>query len=164
MFCSGCGQALPLGQGICPQCGRTVAAPAMPGMEFHLAGYAGKVRTLGILWIVYSGLSLILGTAALTFAHTVFSHHFGPWGGQWPHEPIFFWPFLMHFVWIILVFRSGLGMIAGWGLLERTEWGRILAIVVAFLNIVRLPFGTALGIWTLVVLLGCRNSALYDRI
>jgi hypothetical protein len=48
--------------------------------------------------------------------------------------------------------------------MERSEWGRIVAIVAAFLSILKFPFGTALGIWTLVMLLGYRNTTLYDQL
>jgi len=46
-----------------------------------------------------------------------------------------------------------LGVIAGWGLLDRQSWARLLAIVIAFLSLLHFPFGTAIGIYTLWVLL-----------
>ena len=46
-----------------------------------------------------------------------------------------------------------LGIIAGWGLLERRPWSRMLAVVLACLALLNLPLGTALGIYTLWVLL-----------
>ena len=55
-------------------------------------------------------------------------------------------------------------MIVAWGLHERTQWGRIFAIVIAFLSLLKFPFGTALGIWTLVLLLGYRNATLYRQL
>jgi hypothetical protein len=64
----------------------------------------------------------------------------------------------------VIVIRAGLALVAGWGLMERSEWGRIVAIVAAFLSILKFPFGTALGIWTLVMLLGYRNTTLYDQL
>jgi hypothetical protein len=48
--------------------------------------------------------------------------------------------------------------------MERTDWGRIVAIVAAFLILLKFPFGTALGIWTLVTLLGYRNTTLYQQL
>jgi hypothetical protein len=45
------------------------------------------------------------------------------------------------------------GILAGVGLLRRREWGRILALVVGFISIIDIPFGTALGIYTIWVLL-----------
>jgi len=59
---------------------------------------------------------------------------------------------------------SLLAVVAGWGLLERAQWGRVLAIIAGILALIRFPLGTALGIATLVILLGSRNSALYEQI
>ncbi|NPV07764.1 MAG: hypothetical protein HPY83_07345 [Anaerolineae bacterium] len=45
------------------------------------------------------------------------------------------------------------GIAAGWGLLARQGWARILAIVVAGLGLFNFPVGTAIGVYTLWVLL-----------
>ncbi len=165
MFCSGCGHALAGGQPACPQCGRPVApiAPPIPGFEYQLAGYSNKVKTLGILWLVYAGLSTVLGIAAVSFAKAFFAGGFGPWA-HGPMPAPFFFPAAMHFIWLALVVRGILAAAAGWGLLERAPWGRILAIVAAVVCLVKIPFGTALGIATLVILLGYRNSVLYEQL
>lgn len=169
MFCNHCGFAMPAGQPVCPQCHQSVPplVPPVPGFEFQLAGYAGKVRTLGILWIVYACLSFALGIAALTFAKALlaghFGSHFGPWAnGDMPQVWVF--PMALQFAWIMLAGRAVLYAVAGWGLMERAPWGRILAIVAAFLTLIKFPLGTALGIFTLVVLLGYRNSSLYEQL
>jgi len=168
MFCSGCGHQLETGQPVCPQCGRPVApaAPPVPGFEFQLASYSSKVKTLGVLWLVYSGLSLILGFAAMSFAKAFIAGGFGTWfhGQMDQMPPAWIIPAAFHFAWLILALRSVLSVIAGWGLLEHTQWGKVMAIVVAILSLLKFPFGTALGIATLVILLGYRNSALYDRL
>ena len=170
MFCSGCGQAIAPGQGLCPQCGRPVAAPvpAVPGFQFQLESYAGKVKALGIFWFIYAAFSLALGLAGLAFANAFLSGHFGPWmNGPWgrgPMPPWIFGPAILRFAWVVIVVRSGLALVAGWGLMERSQWGRIVAIVAAFLSMLKFPIGTALGIWTLVVLLGYRNTTLYDQL
>jgi hypothetical protein len=70
----------------------------------------------------------------------------------------------LRFAWLFVVVRAGLALAAGWGLMERTQWGRIVAIVAAFLSLLKFPFGTALGIWTLVVFLGYRNKTLYEQV
>jgi hypothetical protein len=170
MYCSACGQALAPGQAVCPQCGRPVAAavPPVPGFEFQLASYAGKVKALAIVWFVYAGFSVLRGAVGLAFARAFLSSHFGNWGhGPWGDNFVFpdwFGPALLHFVWVALLVRVCLALVAGWGLLERAQWGRIVAIVAAILSLLKFPFGTALGIWTLVVLLGYRNTTLYDRL
>jgi hypothetical protein len=137
-------------------------------MEFQLQNYAGKVRALGIVWLIYAAVALVAGIAALAFANAFFSGHFGPWmGGPWGRgslPPMWFGPVILRFAWVLLLVRAGLAAVAGWGLLEHTQWGRIVAIVAAILSMLKFPFGTAMGIWTLVMLLGYRNSTLYDQL
>ncbi|MGO8758697.1 MAG: hypothetical protein ACLQG3_11290 [Terracidiphilus sp.] len=169
MFCSGCGETLEAGQQACPKCNRPVAPavpvpPPVPNLEFEVAQYAGKIRVLGILWLVYAGLSLIAGIAAMTFLRAMFSGGFGPW----PHgsgPQLWFLPALIHFAWVFMVGRSILAVAAGWGLLERAQWGRIVAIVAAVLNLFHFfPFGLAMGIATLVLIIGSRNWFLYENL
>ncbi|NLT42538.1 MAG: hypothetical protein GXX93_07675 [Anaerolineae bacterium] len=45
------------------------------------------------------------------------------------------------------------GIIAGWGLLERRNWARILAIVFAGLNALNFPVGTLIAVYVIWVLL-----------
>jgi hypothetical protein len=170
MFCSGCGQPLMPGQPVCTQCGRPLApVPPIPNLGFQLQNYSGRIRALSIVWFVYGGLSLALGFVGLAFANSILNGGFGPWAREpWAHGPWggpgFFGPAFIHFAWAILVVRAALALIAGWGLMERTQWGRVVAIVAAFLSLIRIPIGTALGIWTLVTLLGYRNTTLYDQL
>ena len=44
------------------------------------------------------------------------------------------------------------GLLAGYGLLKRRSWARVLAIVVGIISLVNFPIGTAIGIYTLWVL------------
>jgi hypothetical protein len=46
----------------------------------------------------------------------------------------------------------------------RKPWGRILAIVIAILALIHIPFGTAMGIYTLWVLAPSASGAEYDAI
>jgi hypothetical protein len=170
MFCSGCGLPVTPGMSFCPQCSRPVAAPipTMPGMEFQIQNYAGKVRSLGVVWFIYAGWSLLSGILGLAFAQAFFAGRFGffahgpfvngPWGNP------FFGHFMLHSIWAFLIVRSALALAAGWGLMERTEWGRPVALVAAFFSILKFPFGTAIAIWTFVVLMGYRNSTLYNQL
>ena len=57
-----------------------------------------------------------------------------------------------------------LTFVAGWGLYKREPWGRTFALVMAFLNLLSVPFGTALGIYTLVVLLPGESDAEWKAI
>jgi hypothetical protein len=142
-------------------------------MQFELANYSAKVKTLSVVWFIYAGYSVLVGVARLTFAHAFLSNHFGPWAhGPWANgtgpdgsaPPLWLGQANFHFVWVTLLVRSALALITAWGLHERTQWGRIVAIVVAILSLIKFPFGTALGIWTLVVLIGYRNTTLYEQL
>ena len=54
------------------------------------------------------------------------------------------------------------GILAGWGLLRYRPWARLLAIVLAVLNIVNVPLGTILSVYTLWVLLQDETSRLFE--
>ena len=169
MFCSGCGFNLAQGQLVCPQCGRPIAPPVppIPNLQMQVATYANRIRALSIVWLVYGGLALLVGFIGMAFASAYFHGSLGPWlhspwsQGEW--GPEFLGPQIFHFIWILLMVRVGLALIAGWGLMQRAPWGRVVAIVAAFLSLLKFPFGTALGIWTLVTLMGYRNATLYDQ-
>ena len=165
MYCSACGHALAAGQPVCPQCGRPVAVvpPPMPGFQFEVAAYASKMRALSTVWFIYGGLSIVLGVIGLAFADAFFHGRFNYWT-HGPFPPFWFGPAVLHLAWTMLVMRAGLALMAGWGLMERASWGRIVAIIAAVVNLIKFPFGTALGIWTLVMLVGYRNATLYDQL
>lgn len=164
MFCSACGQGLVAGQTMCSRCGRPVTViPPYAGVQLELDSYAGRVKALAIVWFIYGGLALATGFAGLAFADAFLSGRFH-YFMHGPLPPFWMGPAILHFAWIFIVARSALALVAGWGLLQRTAWGRIVAIVAAFLSILKIPFGTALAIWTLVTLLGYRNTALYEQL
>ena len=64
---------------------------------------------------------------------------------------------------ILVLAKSAAGFIAGWGLLQRLPWARILTIVLAFLALFNIPFGTALGIYSLWVLLPAGAGEEYEE-
>ena len=57
-----------------------------------------------------------------------------------------------------------LGIVTGWGLLERQSWARMLAIVLGCVSLFEMPLGTALGVYTLWVLLPAQSEQEYRRI
>jgi len=52
----------------------------------------------------------------------------------------------------VLLAFIGLSVAAAVGLLSRKEWGRITAIVHAVVSLIRIPFGTVIGILVLIYL------------
>jgi hypothetical protein len=97
-----------------------------------------------------SAFHLLPGLAVLS----MFGHGPSVW---WSGRPEFVLGFVRVFG---IVFLAGgvLGIVAGWGLLDRQPWSRWLALVLGFVNLIHIPFGTALGIYTLWVLLPAQSE------
>ena len=57
-----------------------------------------------------------------------------------------------------------LHLVLAWGLFEREPWARFLGLALGFLALLRFPFGTALGIYTLWVLLPETSGKEYERL
>ncbi len=53
-------------------------------------------------------------------------------------------------------------IIGGWGLLNFRPWARILVIVLSVLHLFNFPFGTALGVYGLWVLLGDQGRRIFQ--
>jgi hypothetical protein len=143
-------------------------APA-PESWLPLARIERQLNALAVGWFIYAALAGVSMLIGLTFAHAFMSGHmgvFGPWSGRGhrffngPMMPLF----LMRFAWVTLSLRVGLALLAGFGLMQKTYWGRWVAIVAGILAILHFPFGTAMGIWTLVVLLKAPNAAGYEAL
>lgn len=64
---------------------------------------------------------------------------------------------ILHFIAIVVFARAILSLAVGFALLTRQPWGRIFAIVIAVLTLLKPILGTILAIYTLWVLL--ENSA-----
>jgi hypothetical protein len=146
MFCDSCGATLQPGQAYCTRCGKQVVGPVVAGS----GRVARHAHLLGILWIAYSALSLIGGVVLMIVSHTIF----GPFGlPNMPHggPPLFVRP-LLSAIAVVLLCKAGLGIAAGLGLLQKQDWARVLTIVLGVISLINLPFGTALGIYTLWVL------------
>jgi hypothetical protein len=62
---------------------------------------------------------------------------------------------------ILLLCVSLPGVFAGWGLLSFRPWARILAIVLAIINLFNIPVGTLMGIYALWVLLNKETERLF---
>ncbi len=62
----------------------------------------------------------------------------------------------------ILLITSLPGIIGGIGLLNMKPWARILVLVLGFINLPGIPFGTALGIYTIWVLFKDETALLFE--
>lgn len=54
-------------------------------------------------------------------------------------------------------------IIAGWGILKMKSWGRILGIVIAILDLLAFPIGTAIGIYSLWVLMNEETEHIFKQ-
>ena len=52
-------------------------------------------------------------------------------------------------------------ILAGYGLLNYKGWARILAMILAILNLILFPIGTAIGIYTLIIMFNKETVALF---
>lgn len=124
---------------------------------------ATHVKTLGILHIVFGALGVLLGLILFIFfgGLAAFVGMSNP-----SDEAVFAIPILGgigSLVFIVLLVLSLPGLIVGIGLLQFKSWARILGIIVSALHLFNVPFGTALGIYGLWVLLSGETERLFRR-
>jgi hypothetical protein len=159
MFCDQCGTQLQAGAPRCGRCGKTVLGL----VELQRNRVREHVRLVGILWMAYSALYVIAGVVVLVLAQTILGGTFHFRGGPSPEVTVWLHPLFTFFGWLILALAAT-GFFTGWGLLQREAWARPVALVVAFLALLRIPLGTALGIYTLWVLLPSRSDDEYKAL
>lgn len=102
------------------------------------------VRALGIAHIIYSCLLLIPAAIVFGVLTTVGVLVEDPDASQ-------ILPLVGTGVGIFLLILAVPGLLAGYGVLTRRNWGIPVALVVGLLNILCFPFGTALGGYSLWV-------------
>ena len=155
MFCNSCGANITPGHRYCPMCSKPVEGVVSFPSERRVANH---LTLLGSLWIAYSVLSLFGASVIFVLNRTLFAAlsargEFGPPGG-------FLRPLFAVIGTLILV-KGAFSLIAGIGLLTRQRWARILALVMGCISLLNIPFGTAIGIYTIWVLLGENAEAEY---
>ena len=159
MFCDGCGATLQAGAAFCNRCGRAISGPTSVAQVLTRPGRVQRhSHLLGILWLAESALHALAGLALVVVANTIFIR-----GGPAGDAPAFLHP-LLSIIGIAVLAKSALGFFAGWGLMEREPWARVLALVLGFVSLFNPPFGTALGIYTLWVLLPQPSQAEYEQL
>lgn len=160
MACASCGCDLAAGAQFCVRCGQRTAQPepqgwgpvmanasAMPGIPLSFGRETRleqHVQTLGAAWCIFGAWRLV--------AMTALTRNLGDYGMMGHHVHM-----LVSDVVFTTFFFSALALVAGIGLLTRKSWARGLALFLGFLCLVKLPVGTALGIYTFWVL-GSRGA------
>lgn len=171
MVCQSCGN--PVEGAFCSKCGAPVPAPPPPvygaPQPILIAPRVQRnVQTLGILWCAYGAYRAASGILAALILMGISMPGF--LGGFGSPRDIPFMPFasllssLAVFIVVLTSIGAVLDIVVGCSLLTRKPWGRILAIVIAILALIHIPFGTAMGIYTLWVLAPSASGAEYDAI
>ena len=109
------------------------------------------VKILGWLWIANGVLSICMAISGLVIFN---------WPGVIPNAS----DSLLVSVGSLCFFLPGIiaYALAGYGLLNYKGWARILVIILAILNLILIPIGTALGIYTLVIMFNDETKALFN--
>ncbi len=148
MFCDRCGTQQSESATFCSKCGKSLGTtPLMP----RQGRIAGHVRLLGILWLAISALRLIPGLFLVALSSS----------NRFSAGVPFFVPSVMSVIGLVFLITAGVGIVVGCGLLFRQSWARMLAILFGAIGLLDIPFGTALGIYTLWVLLPAEHEEEY---
>jgi heme/copper-type cytochrome/quinol oxidase subunit 3 len=79
-----------------------------------------------------------------------------------PMQMLNFVPLMLVLIATLMLIVSAAGIIGAVGVLKRREWARIVLLAVSFLNLLRVPLGTILGIYTIYVLLNAETIKLFN--
>jgi hypothetical protein len=150
MFCDGCGTQISGSATFCSRCGKSLGTtPLMP----RQGRIAGHVRLLGILWLALSALRLIPGLGLFLMALGA--------PRLFPSDVPGFVHAVLPTIGLVFLVLAGIGIVTGCGLLARQPWARMLAIIFGALSLIDIPFGTAIGVYTLWVLLPAESEQEY---
>lgn len=142
MFCNHCGAQLQPTFRVCPNCGSSIAGQVYMPSQGRVARH---IKTLAILWMIVGAVWLIPASIMLmlgSFAHML------PLGDL----PRALGPFFLNIVGGVFLLVAAGGICVGWGLMQRRSWARTTALVLSILALFHPPFFTALGVYTLWVL------------
>ena len=155
MFCNYCRSVLPAGAAFCPNCQAKAAMTAERKPKVQ-----SQLTLLTALWFAMGALRAVGALAVFGVASFML-----PMIAQQHRQPIpMFVPTLMTAAGVLVAVIAVLSLAVGWGLYQRAPWARMLALVMAFFSLLSIPLGTALGIYTLVVLLPAESEAEWRQI
>ena len=82
-----------------------------------------------------------------------------------PDVPTGFLTALFTTLGVIVLAKAAFGFLAGWGLLQRESWARTMALILAFISLfTNIPLGTAMGVYTMWVLLSASSDQEYEAL
>jgi hypothetical protein len=114
-----------------------------------------QIRLLGILNIVWSSISILIGLLILLVFGGLAGFLATAGIGSSDHSEFFVAPFMAAigvFIVLLLAAISLPALIGGIALVKMKPWSRVLMIVVSIFHLFSFPIGTALGVYGLWVL------------
>lgn len=153
MVCRQCGCDQRIEAIFCRQCGSPLRESGADHAPFtpH-AGVAAPLRLrqhsplLGIAWCIFGVYRLVALWIAIVTLKSIADE--GVYGGL-PHNLTPMMHQLMPMIWSITVALAAADIFTGYSLLQRKRWGRVMAIIMGILALLKFPVGTALGVYTL---------------
>jgi hypothetical protein len=159
MFCDGCGTEVQAGQAFCSKCGKQIVG-LVASAQLARNRVQRHVHLLGILWLAISAVNGVGGVLIVVAANTLIPHLRDL--GAPKEMPVEFFTAILNVVGILILAKAACGFLAGWGLLHREAWARVVTLVLGFIALIHIPFGTALGVYTLWVLLPAESQTEYE--
>ena len=162
MYCYQCGTQIADEAKFCSGCGRSIATTTQTAAIKPPRNMATHINVLAWLFIGTGILYAMLGFA-LMIAPTILrniSFHLPP---DVPVDMIQVISSIASFVGVVIIVVAAGTTAAGVGLLQYQTWGRTLALVMSAINLLKIPFGTALGIYGFWVLLSERGREYYEQ-
>ena len=129
---------------ICKHCGKQVNTHSLDN----------HIKILSILFFAYGFIKCIIGIVIMSLLSMA-----GELSGN--EDAIRITSIIGDSIGSILIFLSIPNIIGGIGLYKRQKWGRILALILCFLSLLSIPFGTALGIYGIWVLLNDESKEIF---
>ncbi len=114
------------------------------------------VNVIAALRIGFSILGLIIGILVFIILYIV-----GNTTRDYDAQVVL--PIIANVLIIFFVLMSIPGIIAGIGLFKRKEWARILTLILSVLDLVNIPLGTALGIYSIWALVQAETVELFRK-
>ena len=128
------------------------------------------ISLVGILNIVYESLSLIGAFVlfAIAFGFRYFFEFISRYDhhgmNEMPPELLDIIPFILTAIGILLFVFSIIGIIGAIGVMKKKEWGRITILVISFFDLIHIPLGTVLGVYSIWVLLNDETVKLFNPV
>lgn len=120
-------------------------------------------KYVGIANLAYGVIHiLIMGVVGLFFLGMMDAVTRGPWNGERP--PMSLFVLIMFFAVGLNVVMSIPSFVAGYAFLKRKPWAKIAGVIAAVMSAIRVPFGTAVSIYTFWFLFSAPGKILYDNL